>query len=205
MVPKVFEPLKFYYLVLKNSILPKGSDSLYHTHTKSAVCCCRQMSIQRHNKKIPIYITGSSSNSEKVKRNNRNIVMKTTIIPIIGKKNNQSLVSDAHLEIQTLRSTGQKLGKPCFQHYLFTLGLGFLGLHPRLMTDSICLACLCIVTKQETCPNTYPTVDTRKVIQSTLVISNSKGPAEALQDICTSTYQMCRTEENIKRTTKFHK
>ena len=32
-------------------------------------------------------------------------------------------------------------------------------------------------------------------IQSTLVISKSKGPAETLRDIRTSTYQMCRTEE----------
>ena len=42
-------------------------------------------------------------------------------------------------------------------------------------------------------------------IQSTLVISKSKGPAETLRDIRTSTYQMCRIEENTKRTTKFHK
>ena len=41
-------------------------------------------------------------------------------------------------------------------------------------------------------------------IQSTLVISKSKGPAETLRDIRTSTYQMCRIEENTKRTTKFH-
>ena len=42
-----------------------------------------------------------------------------------------------------------------------------------------------------------------KNIQSTLVISKSKGPAETLRDIRTSTYQMCRIEENTKRTTKF--
>ena len=42
-------------------------------------------------------------------------------------------------------------------------------------------------------------------LQSTLVISNSKGPAETLRDIRTSTYQICRIEENTKRTTKFHK
>ena len=41
--------------------------------------------------------------------------------------------------------------------------------------------------------------------QSTLVISKSKGPSEILRDIRTSTYQMCRTEENTSRTTKFHK
>ena len=44
----------------------------------------------------------------------------------------------------------------------------------------------------------------RLEIQSTLVISKSKGPAETLRDIRTSTYQTCRIEENTKRTTKFH-
>ena len=42
-------------------------------------------------------------------------------------------------------------------------------------------------------------------IQSTLDISKSKGPSETLQDICTLTYQICGTEENTNRTTKFHK
>ena len=42
-------------------------------------------------------------------------------------------------------------------------------------------------------------------IQSTPVISKSKGPADTVRDIRTSTYQMCRIEENTKRTTKFHK
>ena len=42
-------------------------------------------------------------------------------------------------------------------------------------------------------------------IQSTLVISKSKGPAETLRDIHTSTYQMCRIKENTKQTTRFHK
>ena len=35
-------------------------------------------------------------------------------------------------------------------------------------------------------------------IQLTLVISKSKGPAETLRDIRSSTYQMCRIEENTK-------
>ena len=34
------------------------------------------------------------------------------------------------------------------------------------------------------------------IIQSTLVISKSKGIYETLQDIRTSTYQICGTEEN---------
>ena len=42
-------------------------------------------------------------------------------------------------------------------------------------------------------------------IQSTLVISKSKGPFKTLRDIRTSTYQICSTEEKTIRTTKFHK
>ena len=42
-------------------------------------------------------------------------------------------------------------------------------------------------------------------VQSTLVISKSKGPSETLRDIRTSTYQVCRTEENTYGITKFHK
>ena len=46
----------------------------------------------------------------------------------------------------------------------------------------------------------------RKIsIQSTLVISKSKGLSEILQDIRTSTYQICRIEEKIIRTTTFDK
>ena len=45
----------------------------------------------------------------------------------------------------------------------------------------------------------------KKKIQSTLVISKSKGPAETLRDIRTLTYQMWRIEENTELTTKFHK
>ena len=42
-------------------------------------------------------------------------------------------------------------------------------------------------------------------IQSTLVISNSKWLSEILRDIRTSTYQICRIEEKINRTTTFNK
>ena len=42
-------------------------------------------------------------------------------------------------------------------------------------------------------------------IQSTLVISNSKGPSETLRDIRTSTYQIFRIEEKIIWTTTFNK
>ena len=42
-------------------------------------------------------------------------------------------------------------------------------------------------------------------IQSTLVISNSKGLSETLRDIRTSTYQIFRIEEKIIRTTTFNK
>ena len=42
-------------------------------------------------------------------------------------------------------------------------------------------------------------------IQSTPVISNSKGLSEIVRDIRTSTYQICRIEEQIIRTTTFNK
>ena len=42
-------------------------------------------------------------------------------------------------------------------------------------------------------------------VQSTLVISKSKGPSETVRDIRTSIYQICRIEENTNRTTKFYK
>ena len=42
-------------------------------------------------------------------------------------------------------------------------------------------------------------------IQSTLVISNSKGLSEILRDIRTSTYQNCRIEEKLIRLTIFNK
>ena len=42
-------------------------------------------------------------------------------------------------------------------------------------------------------------------VQSTLVISNSKGLSEILRGIRTSTYQICRIEEKIIRLTTFNK
>ena len=42
-------------------------------------------------------------------------------------------------------------------------------------------------------------------IQSTLVISNSKGLCEILRDIRTSTYHICRIEETVNRPTIFNK
>ena len=41
--------------------------------------------------------------------------------------------------------------------------------------------------------------DIHVYIQSTLVISNSKGLSEILRDIRTSTYQICRIEEKLIR------
>ena len=42
-------------------------------------------------------------------------------------------------------------------------------------------------------------------LQSTLVISNSKGPTKTLRDIRTSTYQICCIKEKTIRKTKSHK
>ena len=60
---------------------------------------------------------------------------------VIGKKNNQTLVSEADREILTLGSTENagNLVKPRFRHYPFTLGLGFHDLHRKPMLDYIYL------------------------------------------------------------------
>ena len=42
----------------------------------------------------------------------------------------------------TKHRSPMQTGKPRFRHYPFTLGLEFLGLHWRLMIDSIFLALL---------------------------------------------------------------
>ena len=42
-------------------------------------------------------------------------------------------------------------------------------------------------------------------LQSTLVISKSKGPSKTVRDIRTSTYQICSIEEKTIGTTKFYK
>ena len=79
-----------------------------------------------------------------------NILFKTSIFPIKGKKNNQSSVSDADQEIPSLGSMDnagnsdnpiQSIFRPRSQHFPFTLGMGFLGLHRRLMIDSIYPSC----------------------------------------------------------------
>ena len=44
-----------------------------------------------------------------------------------------------------------------------------------------------------------------KKIQSTLVISKSKGPSKTVRDIRTSTYQICSIEEKTIWTTNFYK
>ena len=58
---------------------------------------------------------------------------------------------------------------------------------------------------QNLCRDRYIYIPIGKYLQSTLVISKSKGPSETLRDIRTSTYQMCRIDKNTNRTTKFHK
>ena len=59
-----------------------------------------------------------------------NNLFKTSIFPIIGKKNNQSSVSYADEKSQP---SGQQI-----MYYPVTLGLEFSGLHRRPMIDSIC-------------------------------------------------------------------
>ena len=79
-------------------------------------------------------------------------------------------------------------------------GIGFWSLRSCLLCTNGCLRQLrsCKDNKLERKQN-------KKDIQSTLVISKPKGPSETLLDIRTSTYQICRIEENTNRTAKFHK
>ena len=51
----------------------------------------------------------------------------------------------------------------------------------------------------------YSENDLKHQFQSTLVISKSKRLSEILRDIRTSTYQICRTDEKINRTTTCQK
>ena len=61
-----------------------------------------------------------------------------------------------------------------------------------------------INTNEQKTPYTLPKI-LIKNIQSTLVISNSKGLSEILRDIRSSTYQVCRIEEKIILITTFNK
>ena len=60
-------------------------------------------------------------------------------VTAVHNKNNQSLFSNVYRDIPT-RKTMDSAGNLVnlrFRHYLLTLGLGFLGLHWRPMTDFI--------------------------------------------------------------------
>ena len=67
----------------------------------------------------------------------------------MGKKNNQSSVSDADREIPTLGLMGNAGNWVNLISGIIHLPteLGFLYLHQRLMVDSIYLSCLCIANK----------------------------------------------------------
>ena len=67
--------------------------------TKGDVSCLQtSFTCRKENLRMMFGVGGHTKNKEK----NRAIVMKTTIFPIIGKKNNQPSVPDADREIQTL-------------------------------------------------------------------------------------------------------
>ena len=51
----------------------------------------------------------------------------------------------------------------------------------------------------------WGSANTSTNIQSTLVISKSKGPSKTLRDTCTSIYRICSIEEKTIWTTKFYK
>ena len=56
---------------------------------------------------------------------------------------------------------------------------------------------LTVETTVKICQKLY-CLPSEKYLQSTPVISNSKGLTETLRDICTSTYQSWESEENNK-------
>ena len=60
-------------------------------------------------------------------------------------------------------------------------------------------SCLVVATDEEMCNKG------QDLVQLTLIISNSNGPSEILRNIRTWTYQICRIEEKIIRTTTFNK
>ena len=63
----------------------------------------------------------------------------------------------------------------------------------------------CLQWKQIACNVKSCFLGEKRKIQSTLVISNSKGLSETLRDICTSTYQICGNEKNNKSNSTFNK
>ena len=109
--------------VLENSVLPMGRDSLQETLKvmsvvcKHSLCAVTKTLNEVHTRLIDVHT-----------RLIVNILFQTSIFPIIGKKNNQSSVSDADREIPTIKST-DNAGNSIYRLYPFTLGLGFLGLH----------------------------------------------------------------------------
>ena len=79
----------------------------------------------------------------------------------------------------------------CIMHIFGSLGAVYLVLMAYLFRDwqkvELSMALPCAV---------YIFYIWYVITQSTLVISQSKGPSETLRDIRTSTYQICRIEEN---------
>ena len=73
-------------------------------------------------------------NCKNIEGNNMNFVIKNIFFPKIGKKNDQTTVSDADRDITSLGSS-ENVGKTCFREYPFTLGFGFLSQHWKPMTD----------------------------------------------------------------------
>ena len=69
----------------------------------------------------------------------------------------------------------------------------------KIVPAAICLTYpyrFCRYREFARCPNCM-SLNPVYIVQSTLVISNSKGLSEILRDIRTSTYQICRTEEKV--------
>ena len=88
-------------------------------------------------------------------------------------------------------------GQPAHPHDLITAF--------SLLNSSCSEVCFLFAVKKHSFLQAPKRRKDEEQIQSTLVISNSKGLSKILWDIRTSTYQICRIEEKIIRSTTFNK
>ena len=142
MFTEVFSKTVFSYLWDRVISIFSGAGKFWLGHglrqvtrdTKIGVSCLQTILIRR-NEELQNDVRSWSSFNVSCKKFKEII----RFYSIIGKKNNQPLVSGAdRVQSQHLvQRLCRKRGKHRFRHYPFTLGLGFLCLHQRPMIYSI--------------------------------------------------------------------